>query len=131
MQVYRAGGSPCNIVANVLDYNILVTEFEFQSRYYIQFWSNILGKGMNPFIPHYMLNSITIVLQLWLPSWLGQWNTLIAHLQRDNIPSNECPDYDTKQSDGVVQWSWGFGNAAHPFIAIAPRPTLVRNGSTW
>ena len=42
---------------------------------------------------------------------------------------NECPEYDTKwrgSSDGG-----DLGNAEHSFIAIAPRSTLARNGSTW
>ena len=44
---------------------------------------------------------------------------------------NECPD-DTKQFDGEVAVLLGLlGNAEHPFIAIAPRSTLARNGSTW
>ena len=33
---------------------------------------------------------------------------------------NECPECDTKQSE-----------SEYPFIAIAPRSTLVRSGSTW
>ena len=47
-------------------------------------------------------------------------------------PTNECPWYDNKKI-----WWWGssnagaLGNAAYPFIAIAPRSTLVRSGSTW
>ena len=27
---------------------IVAREFELQSRYYVQFWTNTLGKGMNP-----------------------------------------------------------------------------------
>ena len=45
---------------------------------------------------------------------------------------DECPAYDTKQSDGefpVMLEHWG--NAEHSFIAIAPRSTLTRNSSTW
>ena len=30
-------GSPCGIVTNVLDYDILVSEFELQSCYYVDF----------------------------------------------------------------------------------------------
>ena len=39
---------------------------------------------------------------------------------------DECPGYDTKQSDGEV-----LGNTEHPFIAIAPWSTLARRSSTW
>ena len=48
-------------------------------------------------------------------------------------PPNECPRYDTKQSDGervpAVLELWGMRST--PFIAIAPRSTLARSGSTW
>ena len=33
-----------------MDYGIVVGEFELQSRYYIHFRANTLGKGMNPLI---------------------------------------------------------------------------------
>ena len=32
------------------DIGIVVSEFEFQSRYYVHFRTNTLGKGMKPFI---------------------------------------------------------------------------------
>ena len=35
--------SLCGIVANVLDYNIVVSEFELQSRYDVRFWTRSLG----------------------------------------------------------------------------------------
>ena len=43
--------SPCGEVANVLDGNIVEREFKFQSRYYIDFWTNALRKSMNSLIP--------------------------------------------------------------------------------
>ena len=33
-----------------MDSEIVVSEFELQSRYYVHFRANTLGKGMNPFI---------------------------------------------------------------------------------
>ena len=40
---------------------------------------------------------------LGLLSQLGMWNTPTAPLQRGKTPpSNKCPGYDTKQSDGEV-----------------------------
>ena len=33
-----------------MDYRIVVREFVLQSRYYVHFRINTLGKGMNPFI---------------------------------------------------------------------------------
>ena len=54
------------LVVKVLDCRIVVSEFKLQSRYYVHFWTNTLGKGMNLFIlPG--LNSITAVL---LEGWL-------------------------------------------------------------
>ena len=37
-----------------------------------------------------------------LPSRLGQKNTPTAPLQKNKTPTNECPRYDTKQSDNEV-----------------------------
>ena len=37
-------------MANVQDYDIVVNEFELQSRYYVHFRTNTLGKGMKPLI---------------------------------------------------------------------------------
>ena len=42
-------GNCCGVGVNMLDYHIIVSEFKFQSCYYIHFW-NTLGKGMNPLI---------------------------------------------------------------------------------
>ena len=36
-----------NVAANVLDFGIVVNEFELLSRYYYHFWTNTLVKGMN------------------------------------------------------------------------------------
>ena len=55
------------VVVNVLDCDIVVSEFKLQSRYYVHFRANNLMKDMNPFNyfppPSYRLNSITAVLQ--------------------------------------------------------------------
>ena len=45
------GGNPCGIVANVLDYDIIVNQFKLHLCYYVHFWTNILGKGMNSLNP--------------------------------------------------------------------------------
>ena len=37
-------------MANVLDYDNLVTEFELKSRYYVHFWTNILAKGKSKLV---------------------------------------------------------------------------------
>ena len=37
-------------MVKAMDSRIVVSEFEFQSRYYVHFGTNTLGKGMNPII---------------------------------------------------------------------------------
>ena len=44
-------GSCHSIMADMLDCNIRVSDFEFQSCYYIIFWTNTLGKVINLLIP--------------------------------------------------------------------------------
>ena len=44
----------CGVVANVLNYDIVLSEFELQSRYNIRFRINTLGKGMTSLIPSAM-----------------------------------------------------------------------------
>ena len=44
-------GNPHDVVANVLNYDIVVSEFEIHSYFYIHFQTNTFDKGMNLFIP--------------------------------------------------------------------------------
>ena len=44
-------GSPQGVEAKVLDCDLKVSKIELQTFYYIHFWTNSLGKGMNSFIP--------------------------------------------------------------------------------
>ena len=44
-------GSPHGVMANVLGHDIVVSEFELQSCYYVKFRSYTLGKDMNHLIP--------------------------------------------------------------------------------
>ena len=56
----------------------------------------------------------------------------VGHLCIGVRRSNECPGYDTKQSDSEAPVNAGaLGNAEYPFIAIVPRFTIARSGSTW
>ena len=41
-------GSPSGLVANMLDYYIIISKFKCQLCYCNYFWTNTLGKGMNP-----------------------------------------------------------------------------------
>ena len=43
--------SLCCIMANMLDFNLIVSKFKLQLCYYIHFQTNTLGKGMNLLIP--------------------------------------------------------------------------------
>ena len=43
-------GCPSGVMVKEMDCGIVVSEFEVQSRYYIHFRTNALGKGMNPLI---------------------------------------------------------------------------------
>ena len=42
------GGCPRGVMVKAMDCGIVVREFVLQSCYYIHFWANTLGKGMNP-----------------------------------------------------------------------------------
>ena len=44
------GGCPRGVMVKAMDCGIVVSEFVFQSRYYVHFRANTLGKGMNPLI---------------------------------------------------------------------------------
>ena len=41
---------PRGVMVKAMDYGIVVREFVLQSRYYVHFRANTLGKGMNPLI---------------------------------------------------------------------------------
>ena len=43
-------GCFCSVVANVLDCDVVMSEFELQLRYLVHFRTNSLGNGMNPYI---------------------------------------------------------------------------------
>ena len=43
-------GCPRGVMVKAMDCGIVVSEFVFQSRYYVHFQANTLGKGMNPII---------------------------------------------------------------------------------
>ena len=43
-------GCPRGVMVKAMHCGIVVREFVLQSRYYVHFWANTLGKGMNPLI---------------------------------------------------------------------------------
>ena len=44
------GGCPRGVMVKAMNCGIVVREFVLQSRYYVLFRANTLGKGMNPLI---------------------------------------------------------------------------------
>ena len=46
----RARGCPRGVMVKAMGCGIVVSEFVLQSRYYVHFRANTLGKGMNPLI---------------------------------------------------------------------------------
>ena len=42
---------PRGVMVKAMNCRVVVREFVLQSRYYVHFWANTLGKGMNPLIP--------------------------------------------------------------------------------
>ena len=64
----RSWESNRGLVANVLDCDIVVNEFELQSCCYVHFLTNTLGKGMKPLIllPSYSLNSTVEAMKFLL-----------------------------------------------------------------
>ena len=53
------------VMVNVLECDIVVSEFKLLSHYYVQFWINTLGKSIEASIipARYELNNATTVLQ--------------------------------------------------------------------
>ena len=48
--LFEQGGCPRGVMVKAMDCEIVVSEFVLQSRYYVHFRTNTLGKGMNPLI---------------------------------------------------------------------------------
>ena len=58
------------VVANILDCDIVVSEFELKSRYYVHFRFDTFRKGMNPiYCFSYGLNSTITVFLDDEPPW--------------------------------------------------------------
>ena len=65
------------VLANILDYDIIISEFELKSRYYVHIRTNLLRKGMNTFIPQPAMVEI-IPLLLFYKNGLGfKWPTKV------------------------------------------------------
>ena len=49
-RLHGIGGCPRGVMVKAMDCEIVESEFELQSHYYVHFQTNTLGKSMNPFI---------------------------------------------------------------------------------
>ena len=74
---------------------------------------------------------LKIILSKWLDCSIWGGKICRLHLGREVRSSNECPGYGTKLSDGEASGPGVFQNMEYPFIAIAPKSTLTRSGSTF
>ena len=80
-------------------------------------------------------NLFVVKTRTALLDWLAQSAGAVKYTHCISVEGkallNECPRYDTKQSDGQVSAMWSFGECGEPFVAIALMSTLARSGSTW
>ena len=96
-------------------WNILISRFPYHSTCVkfpkINLFLSIQQRTFfSQFRTHFPIHQHNCLNLLFLPNRLGLQNTPTASLQRGNLP-NECPGYDTKQSDGEVPAMlelWGF-----------------------
>ena len=66
---WNSRNTTSGVVADVLDCDTVVREFELQLRYCIHFMTNTLRKGMNPTVPipdNYLKRTIIVLLRWWL-----------------------------------------------------------------
>ena len=118
------GGCPRGIMANVLDCDYEVCEFEHRSCSYIYFWTNTLGKGMLLFMPtRYESDSTnTRIARVFnIP------RSLICHSTKK---TNQARD---KRSDSI-HWFWRFpfsrgykNQFLHTCLILQPMPGM----SSW
>ena len=80
IKMHNNKGSARGVAANELDCGIVVRVFELQSRYYVHFRTNTLGKRYEPpNLYSYGLNSNIIVLYTRMFSALNNPKRLICH----------------------------------------------------
>ena len=67
--VFNVGWSPRGVVTNVLDSDIIESEFEFKSRYYVHFQTNILGKLIDKIKRSFFQAAIVSILLYGCTTW--------------------------------------------------------------
>ena len=88
------------------DCGIVVNEFVLQSHYYVHFWANTLGKGMNPlYPPSYGLNStITVLLVLYIDLRPGQTcHSKVMHRKEVTHPDGSYEKKSRRQA-WLIPW---------------------------
>ena len=75
------------------------------------------------------LNCFNTLCKISFPSIAHKIHQLL--LCRGVTPPTSVLDMTLNNLMVRFQQCWSFGNAEYPFIAIAPRSTLARSGSTW
>ena len=89
-------------ISKVLDCGLDVREFQLRSRYYVPVGTNILRKGINPFIPQLWLHSITAVdmpLNKETEPIVYEWvwiNSLYINICKQNLEYSWCLQFDAK-----------------------------------
>ena len=84
MLVNSAQVKPHGVVANVVDFDIVVSEFKPQSWDYIHFLTNALGKGVNSLSPNYGLNT-GMALALNNP-----WKLICHKMDKKSVKCSVC-----------------------------------------
>ena len=96
-----AGECIRGVMVKHLDSGIVVSEFELQSCYYVHFWTNTLGKGMNPVIlwvkQHHYCSSRRMDLALNNPT------RLICHKTTKQISEKKGEKRETQKIPGQGQ----------------------------
>ena len=74
------GGSPLDVVAYVLDCDIVTSKFELQPRFWVHFRTNTLGENMNLLIYPQAMNQIVPLLFFYKDALaLNNQRKLICH----------------------------------------------------
>ena len=114
-------GCPRGVMVKAMSCGIVVRKFVLQSRYYVHFRANTLGKGMNPLFS----------LQLWVNSRTDQvlqpWG---GNQSRRRKTLNSKPVKLRLKIDIVSYPARAEGLVNSTFIVIAPGSTLAQRGST-
>ena len=89
---YKKSDNPFVVVANMLDFDFVVSEFKRQLHSYIHFWTNTLEKYITPYL----------IPQLWSYRAIGLMNKVFANEPGFNPRPNHTKD--SKHSTWYDEW---------------------------